>query len=185
MKTSELVSKLTSMGYQVKVQPMSLGDRVFVYAPDGTYAGYVCTKLFGILSTDTSVTTSGKSSYDTGDVNNLVEYLMKYALTPLAEREDIKKYLVKMLPKGDNYLNQSRADNHIFFSSADRTDMYKTRFTEEEYSNIQERYDKWLPEFDKDDPHFVEVQDDNNSEPVPKMHDNGLIYPDEEFTKTY
>jgi len=187
MKTSELVSKVTSMGYQVKSNSMISGETIFVYTPDGKYAGYVCTKLFGTLSTDTWVTTSGKSEYDQCDINNLVRYLTAYALTPLDEREDAKKYFVKMLPKGDNYLNQSRADNHIFFSSADRTDMYKTEFTEEEYNDLRERYDKGLPKFDTNDPHFVEVQDDTTKkgEPMTKLHDSELMYPDEEFTRTY
>ena len=170
MKTSFLVLKLKSMGYQVKVKPLVTGQDqmkgkvIFVYTSDGNYAGHVCTKVFGTLSTDTWVTTSGKSCYDLRNINELVEALTTYALTPLDKREDTKKYLVKILPKGDNYLNQSRADNHIFFSSADITDMYKTEFTEEEYNDLRERYDKWFPKFDEDDPHFVEVQDDRNSE---------------------
>ena len=166
MKTSFLVLKLKSMGYQVRVKPLVTGKDqmkgkvIIVYASDGNYAGHVCTKIFGMLSTDTWVTTSGKSHYSPQSINDLVEALTTYALTPLDKREDTKKYLVKVLPKGEYYINQSRADNHIFLSSADRTNMYKTEFTEEEYNNLQERYAIWLPKFDTNDPHFVEVQDD-------------------------
>lgn len=165
MKTSELVSKLTSMGYQVKPKSLMMGgSTVYIYTPDGKYAGNVCTKVFGTLSTDTWVTTSGKSSYGTDDVNNLVDTLTTYALTPLDEREDTKKYVVKMLPRGDNYLNQDRGDNHIFYSSKDETDSYKTQFTEKEYNEVQKQNATWLPTFDIKDPHFVEVQDDEYEE---------------------
>lgn len=191
MKTSFLVSKLKSMGYQVKVKPLvkgkSLmkGNVIFVYTPDGNYAGHVCTKVFGTLSTDTWVATSGKSGYASRKVNNLVEALTTYALTPLDKREDTKKYLVKMLPKGEYYLNQSMEDKHILFSGRVETDKFKTEFTEEEYNKLQERYAIWLPKFDKDDPHFVEVQDDKNNEPMTKLHDSELMYPDEEITRNY
>jgi len=185
MKTSELVSKLKSMGYQVKAKSMVMmdGDTVYVYTSDGKYAGNVCTKVFGTLSTDTRVTTSGKSSYDTDDVNNLVDTLTTYALTPLDEREDTKKYLVKMLPEGDNYVNQDIYDKHIFFSSKSETDRCKTHFTEKEYDEVQKQNATWLPKFDKSDPHFVEVPDDEYEEC--KLHDTELMYPDEEFTRTY
>lgn len=187
MKTSELVSKLKSMGYQVKAKHMSLGYMVFVYTPDGKYAGKVCTKVFGTLSTDTWVTTSGKSDYDTDDVNNLVDTLTTYALTPLDEREDTKKYVVKMLPRGDNYLNQDINDKHIAFSSKDETEIFKTHFTEKEYrklqSKYQSKYSQWLPKFDTKDPHFIEVQEDEYEEC--KLHDSELMYPDEELTRTY
>ena len=165
MKTSELLSELKYMGYRVKPKSMMLGgNTVYVYTPEGKYAGNVCTKLFGTLSTDTRVTTSGKSEYGTEDVNNLVDILTTYALTPLDEREDTKKYVVKMLPEGDNYLNQDRYDNHIFYSSKDETDSCKTQFTEEEYNKVQEQNAIWLPAFDTKDPHFVEVPDDEYEE---------------------
>lgn len=164
MKTSELVSKLTSMGYQVKVNLMMRGVAMFVYTPEGKCAGYVCTNVFGALSTDTRFITSGKAGYDQFGINNLVEYLTSYALTPLDEREDTKEYLVKLLPKGDNYLNQDKADKHIFSSSADETNESKTRFTEKEYNELQSKYLQWLPKFDKDDHHFFEVQQDEYEE---------------------
>lgn len=183
MKTLELVSKLTSMGYQIKYKHMSLGYRVFVYTLDGTYAGNVCTKVFGTLSTDTWVTTSGKSAYDTGCVYGLVDTLTTYALTPLDEREDTKKYAVKMLPKGYYYLNQDNHDKHIIFSSKEETDRYKAHFTEKEYRELQSKYSQWLPVFDTKDPHFIEVLNDEYEEC--KLHDTELMYPDEEFTRTY
>jgi len=166
MKTSFLVLKLKSMEYQVKVKPLVTGKDqmkgkvIFVYTPAGTYVGKVYTNIFGTLSVKSWVTTSDKSEYDLRDIKNLVEALTTYALTPLDKREDTKKYLVKVLPKGEYYINQSRADNHIFLSSADETNEHKTKFTEEEYNKFQERYAIWLPKFDTNDPHFVEVQDD-------------------------
>lgn len=191
MKTSFLVLKLKSMGYQVKVKPLVMGkDKmkgkvIFVYTSDGNCAGHVCTKVFGTLSTYTWVTTSGNLLYSPQSINGLVEALTTYALTPLDKREDTKKYLVKMLPKGEHYLNQRRDGNQISFSSAQDVDKYKTEFTEEEYNKLQERYAIWLPKFDKDDPRFIEVHDDENSEPMNKVHDSELMYPDEEFTRTY
>lgn len=191
MKTSFLILKLKSMGYQVKVKPLvkgkplMKGEVIFVYTPDGNCVGHVCTRVFGTLNTDTWVTTSGKSHYSPCDINDLVEALTTYTLTPLDKREGTKKYLVKMLPKGYNYLNQNRADNHLFSSRADETDEHKTKFTEKEYNKLQERYAIWLPKFDKDDPHFIEVHNNNDSEPMTKLQGSGLMYPDEEFTRTY
>ena len=176
MKTSFLVLKLKYMGYQIKVKPLVTGkdqmkgEVIWVYTSDGNYAGHVCTKVFGTLSTDTWVTTSGKSHYSPYDTNHLLEALTTYALTPLDKREDTKKYLFKMLPKGEHYLNQRRDGNQILFSGSVETDRYKTEFTEEEYNKLQERYAIWLPKFDKDDPHFVEVPDDENSDPTNKLY---------------
>lgn len=159
MKTSELVSKLKSMGYQVKAKSRTMN----VYTPDGKYAGNICTKVFGTFSTDTWVTTSGKLDYNI----DVVDTLTTYALTPLDEREDTKEYkeyVVIMLPGGDNYINQNRKNKRIFLSSKDETDRYKTQFTEKKYNKVQEQNATWLPMFDKSDPHFVEVPDDEYEE---------------------
>ena len=76
MRTSFLVLKLKSMGYKTEVKPLvkgktpRKGEVIFVYASDGNYAGHVCTKIFGMLSTDTWVTTSGKSHYSSQSIND-------------------------------------------------------------------------------------------------------------------
>lgn len=178
MKTKEFIRKMDDVAGAAIALP---GTGIHTYNFEGKKVGWVSIDEFGVADTSYPALDTMKNKEE------VVKLMFEYALTPLDEREDAKKYFVKMMPKGDNYLNQSKANNHLFLSSASNTEMYKTEFTEEEYNDLWERYDKWLPKFDKDDPHFVEVQDDTTKkgEPMTKLHDSELMYPDEEFTRTY
>ena len=155
MKTAEVLSILKEIGYLVERKDSGTNSEYLAISTADDYLiATVSEKYYGVLNTDIY------TGYNETQEHNVVfRVLLKYALTPLEEREDTKEYVIRMLPNGDNYLNQDRSDSHVFFSSKAETEMYKTQFTEKEYNELQEQNDIWLPKFDKDDPHFVEVQD--------------------------
>lgn len=183
MKTSELVSGLKEIGYLVDREERGHNSEYLaISTADGYLIATVSEKYYGVLDTDIYKGYNEKQEH-----NPIFRMLIKYAMTPLDKREDTKKYVVKMLPEGDNYVNQDNYDKHIFFSNKSETDRCKTHFTEKEYDEVQKQNATWLPVFDTKNPHFVEVQDDTTKkgEPMTKLHDSELMYPDEEFTRTY
>ena len=165
MKTSELVSKLDELGFTTKVPEEGKSTQeewLSIYystSPTLVLVANVSTQHYGLVETNMCCTTLANLKFI-----KAFQVILEYASTPLDEREDTKKYLVKMLPEGDNYLNQDRGDNHIFYSSKDETDWYKTHFTEQGYNEVQKQNTIWLPKFDTKDPHFVEVPDDEYEE---------------------
>jgi len=70
-----------------------------------------------------------------------------------------KRYLVKLLPFDDNYLN---ADSQGRFFLANKEQGYgcQTQFTEKEYNELAKRYSEYLPPFDKNDKRFIEIEAD-------------------------
>lgn len=83
----------------------------------------------------------------------------KYSRTPLNERRDEPKFLVRMLPGfvDDFFLNQVKGDAALFIGNDTNWPQVKTVFTKSEYT--KQLYPQWLPKFDKDDPHFEFVED--------------------------
>ena len=81
------------------------------------------------------------------------------ANTPLKDREELKKYRLKVYPKYSpffdsdcDYLNIDR-DNEMVISTKHETSLYKTIFTEEEINELASEYDLSL--FER-----VEVEDE-------------------------
>lgn len=96
-------------------------------------------------------------------VNKQVKAI-KYALTPLDEREDEPRFYVRMVPKdsggnSDVYLNLNKEYSFILIDDSCNDSNVQTIFTKSEYDKLQQEYSEWLPKFDKNDPHFEIIGD--------------------------
>lgn len=67
-------------------------------------------------------------------VTVLIDYIEKYAKTPIREREEEKKYFIKL--KGTDshkiYVNYDNNSMHYLIHTKDETSVLKTKFTERE-----------------------------------------------------
>lgn len=97
---------------------------------------------------------------DSGSSDDTKKLLLEYALTPLDERGSDLKFKVKIFPGEDAYLKQKREDKGIFISDDIDNSFFKTVFTKSEYEQLRKKYSQWLPKFNKDDPHFVIMEED-------------------------
>jgi len=158
MKTKELVSTLKEIGgYHVERKERGHNSEYLaISTTDGYLIATVSEKYYGVLNTDVYTWYNEKQEH-----NVVFRMLIKYAMTPLDEREDIKKYLVKLLPVEEGYLNVDNSldsySDELSLANSDDMGDYQTKFTEKEYRELQSKYPQWLPEFDKDDPRFREV----------------------------
>ena len=158
MKTTELVSMLKEIGgYLVERKDSGHNSEyVAISTADDYLIATVSEKYYGVLNTDIYM------GYNNSQEHNVVfRMLIKYAMTPLDEREDIKKYLVHMVPEEEGYLNLDNSldipSDELSISDGDEEGDYQTEFTEKEYKKLQSKYSQWLPKFDKDDVRFEEV----------------------------
>ena len=161
LKTQELISKINEIdGYTAMIDMEK--EEVLVKALDGgAYVGSVSTKFYGVAYTDSVFPTKKLTDAIQEDNRNIVlRYMLQYAITPLEERGDTKKYFVKLLPNEQGYLNVQEDTGYMRISDVIEADSgYKTKFTYQEYKKIQDKYPELLPEFDEDSPHFIEVQE--------------------------
>lgn len=154
MKTSELVSKLKELGYFVDRKGGGFSSEYLAISGDDRYLiATVSEKYPGVLNTDIYTGYNDKPEYKA-----IFRMLIKYAMTPLEEREDTNKYLVHMLPDEEGYLNLDIASGKVALTDRDTTVSYQTEFTEKEYNELQSKYSQWLPKFDKNDQRFEEVE---------------------------
>lgn len=160
MKTTELVSKLKELGYYhiERKQPGCNAEYLAISTANGYLIATVSEKYYGVLDTDVY------AGYNESQEHNaILRIIVEYAMTPLDEREDAKKYLVKLLPVEEGYLNVDNSldsDSYYDELSLDTSDGvgdYQTEFTEKEYRELQKKYPQWLPLFDTDDIRFKEV----------------------------
>lgn len=97
---------------------------------------------------------AGSFSLSLDSIEKLVKLLRE--LKKLKE----KRYLVKLLPS-DNYLNTD-PQGDLFVSTKEQGYGCQTQFTEKEYNELAKRYPEYLPEFNKNDPRFIEVNQDED-----------------------
>lgn len=181
MKTKELVSELKELGYFVDRKEGGLSSEYLAISTADNYLiATISEKYPSVLNTDIY-----KGYNDNPGASAVLRMLIEYSMTPLDEREDTNKYLVHLFPGEEGYLNLDISSDDLALTDRYNTVGYHTEFTEKEYKELQNKYPQWLPKFDKDDPRFIEVQDGKNSEPMTKVHDSELMYPDEEFIRTY
>jgi len=130
MKTSELVSKLKEIGYChiERKQPGCPAEYLAISVDNGYLIATVSEKYYGVLNTDVYTGYNEKQEH-----NVVFRMLIKYAMTPLDEREDIKKYLVKLLPVEEGYLNVDNSldsySDELSLANSDDMGDYQTKFT--------------------------------------------------------
>lgn len=153
MKTKELVSGLKELGYFVDRKEGELSSEYLAISGADSYLiATVSEKYPGVLNTDIYKGYNEKQEH-----NPIFRMLIKYAITPLDEREDAKKYLVRLVPEEEGYLNLYIPSDELSIADSDEMGDYQTEFTEKEYKELQSKYSQWLPKFDKDDQRFEEV----------------------------
>lgn len=154
MKTSELVSKLKEIGccHIERKQPGCPAEHLAISVDNGYLIATVSEKYYGVLNTDIY------AGYNENQEHNpILRTIVEYAMTPLDERKDAKKYVVQLLPTDEGYLNSDLCSDELSLADSDEVGDYQTEFTEKEYNEVQSEYPQWLPIFDTDDPRFKEV----------------------------
>lgn len=72
--------------------------------------------------------------------DRLLTLIYEYAMTPLEEREEPKKYKLKhKLAKGYSYLNYGEHDKELRFSTEEQIGVFKTAFTIQEWESLTEQ----------------------------------------------
>lgn len=89
----------------------------------------------------------------------LTKLIIEYAETPLAEREDDKKYYVKVFNNDFGYLNVNYVIGRAIASDREQDFGYQTQFTKSEIKQLKQRDD--IP-LDWDKVKLIEVDDESN-----------------------
>ena len=144
MKTSEFIRRVESIGYKtVKTDSyINIYDADNMIEPVASVNMYCTSQLF---------------IYDA--YYHLAKFIVEYAETPLDEREDEKKYYVKVFKGYRGYLNVSHATSKFMTADMSQTVSYQTQFTEIEIEQLKRRDD--IP-LDWDKVELIEVTDDED-----------------------
>ena len=148
MKTKEFIRKMDDVAGAAIDLP---GTGIHIYNFDGKKVGWVSIDEFGVVDTSYTALDTMQHKEET------IKLMFEYALTPLSEREDEKKFRVRMLPgvvNCDAYLNQYKRSKDIFLSGPDETNEIQAIFTKSEYDKLQQKYHDWLPRLNENDSHF-------------------------------
>ena len=130
MKTSEFVKVMESYGYTAT----RIFESIFIKKNYSTILE-ISEYKFGHLDTRWG----GFDELTQSEQELVLETAFKYIMTPIEEREEPKKYYLR-LPKGYNivntYLNYDTECDEYMFSDNVETDEYQTKFTQEEIDNL-------------------------------------------------
>ncbi|AFU63169.1 hypothetical protein 8014-B2_00102 [Lactobacillus phage ATCC 8014-B2] len=137
MRTKEFATKLNYYKYRVGQNP-SLGELYVVGEVDGVQ---------DINLVEISDNKIGVVKFNEPISKNVVDIVMKYAYTPVEERDEENKYLVhlKGINNGCGYLNYRGGDRGRYFVSDYVSGAgYKTYFTKKEINKLVENPDFFL-----------------------------------------
>lgn len=170
MKFSELQDKVASLSLETKnrYSAKSFGDftEIEVKLVDNySFDAYQITEgMIGSFIESPEIDTIPKR-----DRLALQKLAYKYSRTPLDKRRDEPKFRVRMMIRGDNsYLNLLKENidgqnaGSLLIGGCLDAPGAQTIFAESEYKKIQQAIPQWLPKFDKNDPHFEFVDDEND-----------------------
>lgn len=158
MKTNELVKHAKALGYEVK---------------NDTYFGLDCLYILNNKK-DTVASVKLQQQYDIytpatfyleseENQSKLFDLLVEFAKTPIEEREEKKKYYIRLngvgMPGWNRYLNQL-CNREVFFADNRENIEVKSKFTDDEISELP----TWVADM-LDDGYLVkeEVKDDNEN----------------------
>ena len=137
-------------------------EKVFSNEGIDAYIENDCIKSDGIfidfIDLDYIYINSGVDSFNLSldSIEKLVRLLRE-----LKELKKEKRYLVKLLPLDNNYLNAD-SQGDLFLSTKEQGFHCQTQFTEKEYNELAEKYPDYLPPFDENDKRFIEVEGDED-----------------------
>ena len=145
MKTKEFIKKVEELGYDVELYP----SHVVIKTSNISVATVYTQRLY-------EINTRSIVKVELTHKEELFDLIIKYAKTPIDEREEPKKYYLryKWINADYNYLNY---DCRLDVYGLDRIlsfNWIKGKFTLEEIEDIKEKYDTKLEDFE-----IVEVEE--------------------------
>ena len=146
MKTKEFIKRVEELGYDVELYP----SHVFIKTSNISVATVYTQRLYEIY-------TRSIVKVELTHKEELFDLIIKYAKTPIEEREEPKKYYLmhKWIQKNDyNYLTIDLDDTTYYLDDIEGYDWSENKFTHEEIDEIKEKYNTDLRDFD-----IVEVEE--------------------------
>ncbi|GAA3607975.1 hypothetical protein [Secundilactobacillus similis] len=155
MKDKELLSALKEQGYA-----FTTADDMYTVRKTPANDPIMWISRTEPYSLDTRHVELEKLNADA--IDELLDVVMDYIVTPLAERRDEPRFMVKVWRDYSNWLNVSRYTGGLILSNDTETDEYQTSFTKSEYEALRKNnteYAPYLPPFNRADPRFEMVKD--------------------------
>lgn len=126
MKTSELIKRIETLGNGLSVE--LLNKNVVLFADN---------KQTQICEVHDNIVTTHKETFAINSlISNAIESMFEYAKTPLEEREEEKKYRLKLnelfISKDGRYLNFNTINGKFDFNTQCELTKVKTSFTQQE-----------------------------------------------------
>lgn len=134
MKTKDFIKKLQSIGYGVGTVPGN-EEKLCVVGNNENIVLSVHTKDTYCLNTDWNEFRRLDDEYK----EELLDIAFDYIKTPVEEREEPKKYYLKLPRMFDGelaYMNYHKYYNEYFFNDRFTTELVQTQFTQEEIDNL-------------------------------------------------
>lgn len=145
MKTKEFIKKIEKMGYDIEIAY----DTIRV-----TYAGGILARIDKVKP----YTLDTKATFEVKHVKELFDLCVEYASTPIEEREEEKKYYLRL--KDDFYkityaylTRDIRNGDYFSFGKHELKDT-QNKFTQKEIDEIKKKFNTDLEEFRQ-----IEVED--------------------------
>lgn len=144
MKTREFIEQVEKLGYKtVKVYSF-----ITIYDPDNMDQRVAVVSM-----------RSERQLSISDAIYDLTKLLVEYAETPLEEREDEKKYYVKVFKSNFGYLNVNYVTGRSIASDREQLLGYRTQFTKSEIKQLKQRDDIAI---DWDKVKLIEVDSESN-----------------------
>lgn len=132
MRTNEFREAIEELGFRVEIYSNA---EIFINDCHGTFASIPKNKRYNV-DTDWD----GFDKFEETKQGELFSILTTYASTPIAEREEEKRYRVKLISKSIeedvSYLNKWVVEGRYFLSDLSSTTDVKTIFTESELKTM-------------------------------------------------
>ena len=143
MKTKEFIKKVEKLGYSIET------DWPTIYIKcDGC--------ILARVDKATPYTINTKAAFEVKNAEELFDLCVKYAKTPIEEREEKKKYHLYLKEKNREfygsiyrYLTLHKTDNTFSLDVGIDTAGLTTEFTQEKIDWIKERFNTDLAEFEQ------------------------------------
>ena len=147
MKTNEFKKQVSELGFK------ALASNIYMTVYNDKYdiIGMISVGCPFVVDTDQSKFLSLSAQ----DRKGLLKLLVEYAETPLDEREDEKKYYVKVFNSFEGFLYVY--EDCVMLSA--RVDDSRGQFTQEDIDELKQRYD--IP-LDWDKVKLIEVEDEQS-----------------------
>ena len=129
MKTNQFIKEIKSMGFQIK----ELYSEIVIKDGEGYIVAIASKVEFAVLVTDYR----GFYRLDYNNKLKLLNRLIKYAKTPIEDREEEEMYYYKLIGFGEEgYLNSMEDGADIFLSDSDQFEGCQTQFTDKEFEAL-------------------------------------------------